>query len=567
MYTSVTVPRELTRPIKALLLCWIAACVLLGVANRAVALSDNFNDGSINPFLWVTHGYKGGIGGVGAGSWQYSLTEVPATDGYLQARVWGPTSGLTYGAEAWARTTTNFNDGRPWLINFVWDTSVSAWHVDNFAVQIADGTNTDTCNWHQYAQNNVGPGWVNLWETGSTRSGGDYLDSDQPYAPFSKQTWSVKIEPVGTASIYQSANAQGAAYRQVSLDKDKPWYLRYLLNDATSLGFPGGDNSFKLYDFSAEGQIAPPGKTHVLSVGVRYNNSPSYKTLANDILAQRIHDSFAWFPSVQTNTVLVLDANNSGNRARIQASIESMGNVISAGDTFVFYIGSHGCLNWTGDEVSIDTQYYDSNMQINRAPSTADERVHLTRTAAINSDEQLSDDWLREMFFDPKWEQVNKLFLIDSCFAGGFWGTTGTGDSGDLATLSKAALIASSLEGDFSYTADDGPSGMTMNVFGLALYQSLYNLRYNTSVTYQNLYDELARAGSLFKGQNGRIADEDYWDVVVPIDCRIAGAYTSDFEMTLQGSAIPEPVTMIGLILSLVSAGTYARRRMVKEVV
>ena len=58
------------------------------------------------------------------------------------------------------------------------------------------------------------------------------------------------------------------------------------------------------------------------------------------------------------------------------------------------------------------------------------------------------DDDLVEMFSDPKWTNVNKVFMIEGCFSGGFWGG---GDEGDLEKLSKTVLLASSQENQYSY--------------------------------------------------------------------------------------------------------------------
>jgi len=75
------------------------------------AWSDDYDDGVIDTSLWVFGGGKRGWQQrpPGDGNWNYSHEEVvDPTDGYLKARVWGPRSGNTYGAEAWVRTFYNF---------------------------------------------------------------------------------------------------------------------------------------------------------------------------------------------------------------------------------------------------------------------------------------------------------------------------------------------------------------------------------------------------------------------------------------------------------------------------
>ncbi len=221
---------------------------------------DDFEDGIVDSNLWVTLGRKGGQGAFGTGGWQHSFFEYPkgSEDGYLEARVWGPPSGNTYWGEASVRTTYNFNDGNQWLMNFTWETTAANPYFDCFAVQITDGGFPQTENAHWLWD--VPPGTVNLWFTVSTGM------QDQPIAPFSKRTWSIVIDSAGIASFYQSPNAEGIPSSQVTLDLSREWYLRFVQVDATSAGFPGGDNTFKLYDFSAVcGPVEPDIEVSPLS--------------------------------------------------------------------------------------------------------------------------------------------------------------------------------------------------------------------------------------------------------------------------------------------------------------
>jgi hypothetical protein len=219
------------------------------------AFLDDFEDGVIDTNLWITEGGKGGGWSWGGGDWQYSFNEYRADDGYLEARVWGPPSGITYFGEAAVRTTYNFNDGKEWLINFTWETTIAAGYTPHFScagVQITDDglPQSDNCYWIW----NANPaGTATLWYTVAGHP-------HEPKVPFSKRTWSITISPDGVARLYQSANASGAPYSEVALDKSRQWYVRFIELDATSAGFDGGDNTLRLFQFAAGAGIegVPP---------------------------------------------------------------------------------------------------------------------------------------------------------------------------------------------------------------------------------------------------------------------------------------------------------------------
>ncbi|MGA2032516.1 MAG: autotransporter-associated beta strand repeat-containing protein [Thermoguttaceae bacterium] len=237
------------------IVAFVALLLTVGVCPPlfAIGFSDNFSEGVIDSSLWVTHGYYGGIGGVGAGSWQYSISEgTPGAPlGYLQARVWGPTSGNTFGAEARVRTTYNFNDGSSWLVNFSWATNIVDTHDADFVVGLTDGNDPDDCHFDWLVNDTSHPGTSKLWRNSLNGFAGPTWQPDSPSPPFSTQNWSVVINPAGTAYLYQSPNAQGAIYRQVALNPSNPWYLGFYVNSATSWGFPAEDDNFRLYGVSA----------------------------------------------------------------------------------------------------------------------------------------------------------------------------------------------------------------------------------------------------------------------------------------------------------------------------
>ena len=235
--------------------------LLLLMADVSVAdFSDDFEDGTINTSLWVTGGYKRGWRTdipPGVGNWDHRPEEiVDATDGYLSMHVWGPTSGNTYGAEAWVRTKHDFNDGKSYLINFTWEPEFIDWHFNFYHLQITDGYIPVYGNVHWAHQYDY-PGTVNLLrqlETGGSLSRGWHYQNSPPVG---KLNYSITIEQAGIVKLYDAPNAGGTLLREEPLDPGSPWYIRFMTIDATSSGFPSGECRLNLYDFSAE--VTTPG--------------------------------------------------------------------------------------------------------------------------------------------------------------------------------------------------------------------------------------------------------------------------------------------------------------------
>ena len=204
---------------------------------------DNFEDGSIDSSLWAVGGRRYGFDGIGTGAWQWSHQEDTGPDGYLSVRVWGPTSGNTYCGEGWVRTQFNYNNGQSYAINFRWQADVNATHIDRYAIQVTDGTIPNTNNYAWFDAD--GPGWKNL-----------YLQTPQP--DLGPVDWSILINAANqTATLFDGPNLTGQVLGQKTLTTSEAWYVRFIEIDATSAGFPAGDNRLNLYDFCSQ-SIGPP---------------------------------------------------------------------------------------------------------------------------------------------------------------------------------------------------------------------------------------------------------------------------------------------------------------------
>ncbi len=224
-------------------------------------LTDNFEDGAIDTTVWVTGGAKRGSfkrTPKGVGHWTFSCKEIRGEDGHLQLRVAGPRSGNTYGAEAWARTKRDFNDGRTWMINFCWQADVAIkGHYDYYHIQITDGSIPDIGYIHWSLNDN--PGTVDFLTSydsrGKSRNGKPLMQGTP------KRHWSIRIDPKGTAVLYDGPSGTGKIVSRGKLDSKKPWHIRFMVLDATSAGFPGGDTRFKLYRFtSSVGRATSPSR-------------------------------------------------------------------------------------------------------------------------------------------------------------------------------------------------------------------------------------------------------------------------------------------------------------------
>jgi len=333
--------------------------------------------------------------------------------------------------------------------------------------------------------------------------------------------------------------------------------LVLLLTVTTSMAFSGDGwekKPPKWHEIPPFPTPTPEPATHVLSVGVRDAKSDH----GGDINAQRVRDAFVQFSSVKTAQVLPLTIGGIiDNRVALETMVDSMKAKVRPGDTFIFFIDCHGGFDFFGDETLVWAQASVLSFDF-RVPTTGDEYFGLSRGDPA---ENINDDDFSQLFLDDTWEEVDKLFIISSCYSGGFWGDTIEGDTGDLARLHKTALIAASKESDFTYTLPDSETGLYLGNLGTALVATLEELKEQDSITYQELFNGLIHQGSIFEGSNGYILDfEDNWGVEVPVTFELFGAATEDFELTL---GVPEPSSIVLLVLGavMIGFGRFLRRR------
>lgn len=89
-----------------------------------------------------------------------------------------------------------------------------------------------------------------LWDTNTTWKGWVFENESSP----GKLSWSITIDPSGLARLYDGPNATGVLLREETLSPSYPWYIRFMVSDGTSSGFPDGDARLNLYNFNVVSQ-------------------------------------------------------------------------------------------------------------------------------------------------------------------------------------------------------------------------------------------------------------------------------------------------------------------------
>ncbi len=243
-------------------------------------LLDNFEDNIINTSLWNVGGSKGGYPGPGSGNGEWDNVEM---NGYLQAHSYVPTSGITYGAQAWTTTQKNFNDGHCWLINFTWSGDVL---TDNgfHATEITDGSTNWQDGYYGDGHWNVA-GTVQMYHELNTSNVGPY-------------EWSIVIDKGDSkATLFEGPYGTGNVHSTQQLDDGNPWYLRFISAVATSAGFPEKTSNINLHDFSA---------SVVLPKIVSPNGG-------EELISGQVH-TLEWNANVENETNVILEySTNTGN--------------------------------------------------------------------------------------------------------------------------------------------------------------------------------------------------------------------------------------------------------------
>ncbi len=295
-----------------------------------------------------------------------------------------------------------------------------------------------------------------------------------------------------------------------------------------------------------------PAKVNFLTYGV--HDVPSNHR--GDVGANEVFEALKGFDNSGDGTAGFWNTGGSGSGAVLQDLVDNAKNRVSPGDHFVFYINAHGAFNLNGDELPVSAQV--SILPPLRTTTTGDEYFYLSQDSSQN----ITDDTFSGFFDDPVWDKVNKLFIIDTCYAGGFWNSgTILGDSGDLSQLPKSAIIAASLEADLSLFDPVDRWGF----LGHAVVRALNSLKSaGNSIDFDQLVAQVQSElpQTVVRGFVQGFPEDNWLD---PIDLPVSLFYarTPDFDFQLIGPAVvPEPSTLaLGIVGLVMTVGCSCLRR------
>ena len=202
---------------------------------------------------------------------------------------------------------------------------------------------------------------------------------------------------------------------------------------------------------------------YVMSVGVTDFNYPHTSnaqgtSINGDAAANSVSKAFQNVAGVVFNTPLDLTAyynqDNSGNVQELTSYINYVGAKVHPGDTVVFYVNAHGAFDRndiSGPETPIYRQTgtqqpvtYPPVRVFNSQATSGATYLDLSGYTCTLGVDSVSASTFAGYFSGTQWQQVNKLFVMDTCYAGGFWKDDGTLQY--LAALPHSAIIAASPE-------------------------------------------------------------------------------------------------------------------------
>jgi hypothetical protein len=309
--------------------------------------------------------------------------------------------------------------------------------------------------------------------------------------------------------------------------------------------------------------LPPPPQlpvTHILSFGVDWPSNGTNSGLSAGVDALQVSKAFgAYLGSVADNTAVDAPWNASNNLSELESAISTMGAKVHAGDLAIIYLGTHGTYDVSNPNQETPIQRQTPTGYVTTSVPSAlalQGVVEQDGSLAVPSNCEIDAPTFANLFNNSDWEGVNKLFIIDSCYAGGFW--AGPGGPSYLAGLDHSAIIAAASENYESYYTDNGQSQLSA-----ALEEVLSAMSPNTQLDFPTCSSEVSTALAGIETASGNGFPEDgqvlWGGPAVPTSDDFFSEASSDFSLDLGGTAVPEPSATL-LTMGALTALHFRRR-------
>ncbi|MBX9653866.1 hypothetical protein K2Y11_09655 [bacterium] len=287
-------------------------------------------------------------------------------------------------------------------------------------------------------------------------------------------------------------------------------------------------------------------QVHFLSVGLDDAVHPVH----GQIDANKIQNTLVSLPGViidNASPLLLPETKDNGITALTKA-IKAESQLVHPGDTFVFYISTHGSFG-NFPEAPSETQLTRDVPASNGATGTFTSSAQTELYLGPDAGDLMTARAFSDLFDNSLWDDVNKLFIMDTCYSAGFWQDI-DGSHKYLAELHHSSILAAATEA--TVARDNTFATPVANAF--------------TSIAGDITFDALAeKIKANYQVQIGTTG----WLKPFPIDNidgpptiteqpQMYSAATADFNMGLLGTtAVPEPPTLTLLISFAVISAIY----------
>lgn len=189
-------------------------------------------------------------------------------------------------------------------------------------------------------------------------------------------------------------------------------------NFAYATGYPDGRSSSFIFPRLDDLRLQSDPRLFVIAVGSSDVNKWGITTTDGQGDAAAIEAKLRRFESFTESQIIAYRYDVDSSSSLIKNAVDNIASKVRPNDTVVFYYGGHG---FGGLNV--------------------EEGLALNRSASV------LDNELKSWFNNATWADVHKLFIFDSCFAGGFARSSDTvGIEDDLSSLTRTAILAGATE-------------------------------------------------------------------------------------------------------------------------